>query len=137
MTVRYARGMEPEAGAVHRAISDVKQRRLPSCWRSMTRVWSRSARGRRADGRMGMHMRLRHHHFEVDHTRSSPVVGLCSPVTESVSRVRDSDKLSGLILFFEGRWLSSLEIVWYSSQFPSSTVSEFEPATAALLAIGR
>lgn len=68
--------------------------------------------------------------FEVDRTRSSPAVGLCSPVTESVSRVRDSDELSDLILFLKDGWLSSMEIVWYSKPIPEfPPLSEFEPAT--------
>ncbi len=68
--------------------------------------------------------------FDVDRSRSSAVVGLCSPVTESVSRVRDGDEVSDLILFVKDGWLSSLEIVWYSKPIPEfPPVSEFEPAT--------
>jgi len=68
--------------------------------------------------------------LEVDRSRSSAVPGLCSPVTESVSRVRDGDEFSELILFLEDGWLSSLEIVWYSKPIPEfPPIDGFEPAT--------
>lgn len=68
--------------------------------------------------------------FEVDRSRSSASVGLCSPVTEAVGRAQFTDEPFDLILFQEEGWLSSLEIVWYakpSAEFPP--VTDFEPAT--------
>jgi hypothetical protein len=123
--------MEPEAGTVHRAITDreaatlafmlaVDDARLEPLRRqasALTVVWECTSGCATVE-------------FEVDRTRSSPVAGLCSPVTEAVSRVRDSDELSDLILFLKDGWLSSLEIVGYSKPIPEfPPLSEFEPAT--------
>ena len=121
--------MEPEAGVVDRAISDheaatlafmldVDDARLEPLRRqadALTVVWECTCGCATIN-------------FEVDRSRSSSAVGLCSPVTESASRLRDTDAF-GLILS-QMMGLSSLEIVWYSkpiAEFPP--IGEFEPAT--------
>lgn len=123
--------METRDGTVHRAISDreaatlafmlaVDDSRLEPLRRqadALTVVWECTCGCATVE-------------FDVDRTRTSPVVGLCSPVTESVSRVRDSDEASDLLLFVKDGWLSSLEIVWHAKPIPEfPPLAAYEPAT--------
>jgi hypothetical protein len=55
----------------------------------------------------------------VDHDRAAAAMDLCSPVTQTHNRFpSDPGRFRELILFLNGGWLSSLEIVFYDGPPP-------------------